>query len=192
MAKDPALLWYFNDWMGGTATLSRHLKGCYIDLLCVQFNSGPLSLDEIKTVLGSDFGLSWPTLQKKFEKTDNGLYYNQRLQSEKDKRINFTSSRRKNAMHMHEHMENINENINNTKNIYGEFQKVTLTTQEYEKLVERMGERNTIILISELDNGIASKGYKYKSHYATILNWARRKSLDYKEKVEKKTKTFIT
>lgn len=98
MAKDPALLWYFNDWTGGTVTLSRHVKGCYIDLLAAQFNSGPLSLDEIKTVLGSDFGPSWPALQKKFAKDDNGCYYNVRLQEEKDKRVNYTNSRRQSRL----------------------------------------------------------------------------------------------
>lgn len=96
MQKDPALLWYFNDWMGGTATLSRHLKGCYIDLLCVQFNSGPLSLEEIKTVLGSDFGQSWPVLQKKF-KFENGRYFNERMEHERLKRSSFVESRRKNG-----------------------------------------------------------------------------------------------
>lgn len=109
MAKDPALLWYFNDWMGGTATLTRHLKGCYMDLLSVQFNNGPLSLEEIKTVLGSDFGSSWPALQKKF-KFENGCYFNERLQYEKERRGNYTSSRRKNRMSGH--MENRNENVN--------------------------------------------------------------------------------
>lgn len=113
--KDPALLWYFNDWTGGTVTLSRHLKGCYIDLLSAQFNNGKLSIDEIKTVLGSDFGSSWPALQKKF-KFEDSLYFNERLQQEKDKRINFTASRRSNAKAYApataEHMENTNININ--------------------------------------------------------------------------------
>lgn len=104
MAKDPAVLWYFNDWAGGTATLSRFLKGCYMDLLYAQFNTGHLSLDEIKTVLGSDFGSSWPALQKKFVKDDKGLYYNQRLLFETDKRKSYTKSRRQNLMG--DHMEN--------------------------------------------------------------------------------------
>src|SRR6185312_12049413 len=122
MAKDPALLWYFNDWTGGTAIMSRHVKGCYIDLLAAQFNSGPLSLDEIKTVLGSDFGLAWPTLQKKFAKADNGLYFNERLQQEKEKRINYSNSRRTNRLkhmtdHMTAHMENRNENENKSEEI---------------------------------------------------------------------------
>lgn len=112
MAKDPATLWYFNDWHGGTITFSRHLKGCYMDVLYAQFNIGRLSLDEIKTVLGSDFGSSWPTLQKKF-KTENNLFFNERLEIELNKRKSFTKSRRENAKHKKhvlKHMENENEN----------------------------------------------------------------------------------
>ncbi len=86
MAKDPATLWYWNDWNGGTMTFTRHLKGCYMDILSAQFNSGPLSLEEIKTVLGSDFGPSWPTIQKKFKQSETGLFFNERMEAEKNKR----------------------------------------------------------------------------------------------------------
>ncbi len=112
MAKDPAILWYFNDWHGGTSTLSRHLKGCYMDILHAQFNNGQLSIEEIKTVLGSDFGAAWPTLQKKFVKEEStGLFYNERLVFEKVKRKNFTKSR-SNNLKKTSHMENENENEN--------------------------------------------------------------------------------
>lgn len=111
MAKDPAVLWYWNDWQGGTATFTRHLKGCYIDLLHAQFNSGRLSLQEIKTVLGADFGQTWPTLQKKFAVDEAGLYYNKRMEIEKKKRQRFTEGRQKNLAgkknsHMDIHMAN--------------------------------------------------------------------------------------
>jgi uncharacterized protein YdaU (DUF1376 family) len=127
MAKDPATLWYWNDWNSGTVTFSRHLKGCYMDLLHAQFNNGHLSLDEIKTVLGVDFS-NWNALQKKFAKDENGSYYNERLEQEITKRRAFSESRRNNRTKkicstsdstcekdMSERMENenINENINN-------------------------------------------------------------------------------
>lgn len=71
--------------------------------------------------------------------------------------------------------EETDEKTNKNKEIYGEFGKVKLTGEEYLKLVEKLGERNTKVLIDELDAYIASKGKKYSSHYATILTWARRK-----------------
>lgn len=73
-----------------------------------------------------------------------------------------------------------------SKNKYGEFQKVLLTEEEHEKLIGKIGEKNTNLLIMELDGYIQSLGkkgeMKYKDHYATIGNWARRKYIEQKEK----------
>lgn len=120
MAKDPAFLFYPGDWQGGTSTFSRFLKGCYMDVLIAQFNNGHLSLDEIKTVLGSDFGTAWPTLQKKFIKDEDGLLFNEKLDNEITKRRLYSESRRKNRegnthdstydKHMTCHVENGNRN----------------------------------------------------------------------------------
>jgi phage replication O-like protein O len=68
------------------------------------------------------------------------------------------------------------------KKVYGELQSVKLTEEEYDKLLERFGERNLNILIFELDTYIQSSGKKYQSHYATILNWAKRKWQEQEEK----------
>ena len=67
-------------------------------------------------------------------------------------------------------------------NIYGEFKKVSLSDEEYQKLIDLLGEKNTKILIAELDEYIASKGKKYSSHYATLRTWARRKVTEIKDK----------
>ncbi len=56
---------------------------------------------------------------------------------------------------------------------YGQFENVLLSIDEHDKLIERFGP-STNAHIESLSIGIKSKGYKYKSHYATILNWARR------------------
>lgn len=94
MPKDPAMLWYWNDWHGGTVTMSRHLKGCYMDLLYAQFNNGRLSLSEIKTVLGQDFAATWPVLLKKFKQDENDYYYNEKAESEKIKRERFAEKQK--------------------------------------------------------------------------------------------------
>lgn len=73
---------------------------------------------------------------------------------------------------------NENENVNvnkkenkKEKNVYGEFKNVLLTDDELEKLKQRFPDYE--LRIEKLSNYIASKGAKYKSHYATILSWAR-------------------
>jgi DNA replication protein DnaD len=56
----------------------------------------------------------------------------------------------------------------------GEHENVRLTKPELDKLNKRFGEDRTKDLIGRLSDYLASKGDKYKSHYATILGWARR------------------
>jgi hypothetical protein len=134
MGKDPAVLWYWGDWSGGTRTYSRFLKGCYMDLLEAQFNSGPLSLEEIRTVLGNDFA-AWGSLSKKFAQDATGKFFNERMEREKAKRRSFTKSRIENLKgkphmaphmdtHMDDHMENENRiktsNKNSKKGVQGE------------------------------------------------------------------------
>lgn len=90
--------------------------------------------------------------------------------------------------------ENVNENVNvkerykaqtapshtraqtpeQQKKTYGEFQNVKLTESEYQKLNENLGEASAAEYIDRLGEYMKSKGKRYKSHYATILNWHRR------------------
>lgn len=73
---------------------------------------------------------------------------------------------------------NLNKNDKNVKNdkkyIYGEFENVKLTKEEHQKLLDRFKESGTNERIEALSSYIASKGIKYKSHYATILAWERK------------------
>ena len=61
------------------------------------------------------------------------------------------------------------------KNSYGEFGNVKMTTAEFEKFVQAVGAERANALIEELSSYLASSGKRYKSHYATLLNWGRRK-----------------
>lgn len=63
---------------------------------------------------------------------------------------------------------------------YGEYKNVLLSDQELEKIKEEYPDWET--RIETLSGYIASTGKTYKSHYATIRNWARRDQ----EKKEKK------
>ncbi len=69
---------------------------------------------------------------------------------------------------------------------YGEFENVKLQLEEFQKLVEKLGEQNTNLLIEELSGYLASTNKRYASHYATLLNWARRKIQTHQEKLQTK------
>lgn len=73
------------------------------------------------------------------------------------------------------------EIVASDKSVFGEFKNVKLSKEEYDKLVVAFSEKNTLILIEELSGYIASKRKHYASHYATLLNWGRRKIQDYKK-----------
>ena len=66
------------------------------------------------------------------------------------------------------------------KRPHGEFGNVMLTDDEFAKLQEKLP--NVWDLVTELDQYIESQGKtkKYRSHYATLLNWSRRKAQEAK------------
>jgi len=117
--KDPAFLFYPNDYIGGTMGMNFEEKGAYIELLMLQFNRGHMT----EHMIGQTIGQLWNSIQDKFIKDDKGLFYNERLELEKNKRQNYTESRKNNKLgnnqytnqstkdrgHMTEHMEDENE-----------------------------------------------------------------------------------
>lgn len=113
MSQDPAILWYVNDWLGGTQTFTRAHKGAYMDLLMAQHSNGHMALQDIQTILGPDFDTMWEQkLRAKFVQDDNGLYYNAKMDEVIRKRKAFTESRRKNLSSKTPHMGNGNGNGN--------------------------------------------------------------------------------
>ena len=59
------------------------------------------------------------------------------------------------------------------KKSYGEFNNVTLTDEEYKKLIDRFPD-SYLKWIEKLSFWKESKGKRTKSDYATILNWNNR------------------
>lgn len=86
---------------------------------------------------------------------------------------------------------NINKNVKNVKNVkneknikiknkYAEF--VSMTEEEYKKLVDKHGDILTKRMITALDNYKGSKGKTYKSDYRAILSWVVDKVLNENKK----------
>ena len=76
------------------------------------------------------------------------------------------------------------------KEKYGEFNNVFLSIDELEKLKTSFGDQGTKTLIEKLSLYVASNGKKYKSHYATILNWERKNEKDNPPVMSQKLKTY--
>jgi len=128
MSKDPAFLFYSNDFLTGTYLMSDEQVGKYIRLLCLQHQKLTLSEKDMMHICKTYD----EDIFSKFAKDDSG-YYNERLREESKKRKSYTESRKNNRKkkdmknicstyeeHMIPHMENENENediVNNTINI---------------------------------------------------------------------------
>ena len=130
MAKDPAFLFYSQDFFTGVATLNWEERGKFISILCLMHQQGRMSEETIRFLVGSVSD----NLKSKFKIDEKGLWYNERLEIEARKRSEFTESRRQNGnlggrpkkdkangkpnqnhkvMHMGNHMgnENVNEDV---------------------------------------------------------------------------------
>ena len=120
---DPAFLFYTSDFLTGTMLMTNEQVGKYIRIMCYEHQHGRLTEEDMLKIC--------QTYDKdifcKFIKDENGLYYNPRLEEEKNKRKAYSESRKANRSnickthdkHMSnicktyvEHMENENENIN--------------------------------------------------------------------------------
>jgi hypothetical protein len=97
MAKDPAVLFYTQDFLVGTMTMSYEQKGKYITLLCLQHQKGKLTLKDLQSIL-SDEDIE---VADKFIKETDGYYYNQKLKLEAERRKKYSESRRNNLMKKH-------------------------------------------------------------------------------------------
>jgi uncharacterized protein YdaU (DUF1376 family) len=179
MAKDPAFLFYPGDYVSGTMGMTFEEKGAYMDLLMLQFNRGHMNTHMIQHTVGH----LWEQVKCKFIQDDIGLWYNVRLDIEKEKRKTFTESRRNNIksknktventsyeshmnIHMKHHMENVNENIN--KDIITNKSKCTFE-QVYEYMSLKIGKDNAKIEAEKFVNYYESNGWKVGKN--TMKSW---------------------
>lgn len=90
--KDPAFLFYSDNFLSGTMFFTDEQTGKYIRLLCAQHLTGHLKENHMIFICKSFDKDIWD----KFIKDENGLYYNERLELEIIKRRNYSESRSNN------------------------------------------------------------------------------------------------
>ena len=92
--KDPAFLFYSSDFLSGTFLMSDEEIGQYIKLLCLQHQKGHLKEKDMMNICKSYN----ENIFEKFEKDEEGNYYNKRLEEEVFRRKNYSESRRRNRL----------------------------------------------------------------------------------------------
>lgn len=94
MAKDPAFLFYTKDFLTGIADLTMEERGQYITLLCQQHQKGHLSDKLISLCVGN----AAADVMAKFRQDSAGLWYNERLDQEIEKRQAHGAKQRERAV----------------------------------------------------------------------------------------------
>jgi hypothetical protein len=94
MAKDPAFLFYSQDWIVGCQTLTMAERGQYITLIAMMHQQGRMDTETIRLLVGSVSD----RLMAKFACDSNGFYYHERLETEVKNRQKFVESRRINGL----------------------------------------------------------------------------------------------
>lgn len=76
------------------------------------------------------------------------------------------------------------------KHKHGEYKHVLLTSDEYKRLCEDWGVQELLRMIKVLDEGIETKGYKYKNHNLALRKWkANEKKGGYSKPLPVQTRT---
>ena len=77
--KDPAFLFYSSDFISGVQDLTMEERGQYITLLCLQHQKGHLTEKMIRLCCGN----AAADVMAKFRQDENGLFFNERLETER-------------------------------------------------------------------------------------------------------------
>lgn len=94
MSNDPAFLFYSSDFLTGVSDLTMEERGQYITLLCLQHQKGHLS----EKLINISVGNATADVLAKFKVDKDGLYYNERVDVEKEKRKQHSDKQRDRAI----------------------------------------------------------------------------------------------
>jgi len=95
MSKDPAFLFYSSDFLTGVSDLTMEERGQFITLMCLQHQKGHLTK---KVMQLQCHGIPTADVLAKFRIDENGLYYNERVEQEREKRAAHSLKQRENAL----------------------------------------------------------------------------------------------
>ena len=167
-------------------TMSDHAQLLYIKLILLAaetYNKIPRNDDVLMQALRStlEIGMFKGSMQEirknypKFKCNKHFYYFD-----EFENKTNYipTGKSQGNPKEIQRVCQNKNKNKNKNKSeeenksLFGDF--VLLTQDQYQKLCDEFTKLGADEKIKNLNLYIGSKGDKYKSHYHTILNWARK------------------
>lgn len=134
--KDPAFLFYSQDFQTGTQFLSDEQVGKYIRLLIAQHQHGHLTEKQVIHICKTYDN----DVMLKFQKDDSGKYFNPRMDEEILRRKNYSESRKLNRVgkkekkqHSKKHMNNISKTYDKHMETENENETINRNESEIEK-----------------------------------------------------------
>ena len=121
---------YYEDFLAGTSDMTNEEVGQYIRMLCYQNAKGHLSMDFIKRIFRPDPVNEY--VLEKFVQDEAGNYYNPRMESEIERRVKYSESRKQNGVkahadHMQGHMQEKSEHMQDHVRVHIETETETET-----------------------------------------------------------------
>lgn len=180
MSKDPAFLFYSSDFLTGTMFMDNEQVGKFIRLMCAQHQKGRLTEKDMLKICGTHDEDIW----SKFARDEGGLFYNERLEQEVDKRKAYSESRRNNRKKKEDmnnisktyvkHMENENENEN--INVNSIVKSKRFAKPSIDEIAQYMEERNMNNVSQKFFDFYEAKGWMIgknpmKDWKAAIRTW---------------------
>jgi uncharacterized protein YdaU (DUF1376 family) len=95
--KAPAFQFYADDFLAGTITMTNEERGAYIALLCIQWSKEALTENDFQRVCAGMPPHSQRICQSKFQIDPDGNYKNQRLETEREKQVQYRKKQTDNA-----------------------------------------------------------------------------------------------
>jgi len=161
--------------------------------------NNPEKLAHLCNLNRDDFGKIFERIRKKFVCKNSSIRHHKvtkelraarkRLQDKINAGLASAEARNKDRTKPQQRSSNASTNISKGKVSKGKVSKgkvskdkekykdfVLLTSEEYKKLIEKLGKNQTEDYIESLNDYLGSKGKKYRSHYHTILMWHKRDS----------------
>lgn len=167
MSKDPAFLFYSDNFQSGTQFFTDEQVGKYIRLLCAQHLHGHLTEKQVLLICKTNDADTKEILAK-FRQDEHGKYYNERLEIEVTKRKLFSESRANNRLgktkkqvkkirktsvkHLGNENGNGNEDINGIENGKTVLAKIEYGKPEINELMDFLKEQIKVVDGSVKDN----------------------------------------
>jgi len=96
--RPPSVDFYYDDFLAGVSDMHPCAVGMYIRSICFQFAKGllPENLETLQRIMGAspqEFMLHWPEVRRKFVHLPGEGYFNERAQSEMQKKLTISDKR---------------------------------------------------------------------------------------------------